>query len=166
MYLTSPFIYSVCQSISFLDFCLRMILYTCHACARFYMNGVANHHTRISSLSNSSLFGWVFLVPSQIVYSGFVAPVMLYLFIFSSMLRQQNTLPIHVQVSPLPIAPEKSSIQSDDFLLKLKNMEKSQGIESGTNTKRRQGSIFWNIVFENLHARYISFCTFLTSLCG
>jgi len=106
------------------------------------MNGVANNHTGISMLSNSSLFGWMFLVPSQMVYVGFVAPVMLYLFIFLTMLRQQNTLPIHIPVTPLPNNVEKSSIQSDDFLLKLKNMEKSQGIESGTNTKRRQGSMF------------------------
>jgi len=142
MCLTSPLIYSVCQSISFWNFCLRMILYTCHACARFYMNGLANHHIGISMLSNSSLFGWMFLVPSQMVYFGFVAPVMIYICIFSTILRQKNTLPIHIPANPLQNNEEKSSIQSDDFLLKLKNMEKSQGIESGTKAKRRQGSMF------------------------
>ena len=50
-------------------------------------------------------------------------------------------LPTHLQSTIIPTGKEKF-IESDNFLLKLKKMEKQQGMVTHTHTKRRQGSMF------------------------
>jgi hypothetical protein len=94
----------------------------------------------MSPLQNSSLFGWLILAPSIVVYIGFVVPFAVYIVIFSKTLKRQAILPTqaHKNVT-LPPANDPILLQNDDFMTKLKNMEKQQAVDYNSNTKRRQG---------------------------
>jgi len=87
-----------------------------------------------------SLFGWMILVPSIMVYIGFVVPFVTYIVIFSRAFKMQTILPI--QAHNLIVSPgitDSIMLPSDDFMTKLKNMEKQQAVDYTSNTKRRQG---------------------------
>ena len=138
--LTSPLLTSVCSTMSFSDFCIRVFLYTCYVCARFYLYGISSHNMFMSPLLNMSLFGWMILVPSIMVYIGFVVPFVTYIVIFSRAFKMQTILPI--QAHNLIVSPgitDSIMLPSDDFMTKLKNMEKQQAVDYTSNTKRRQG---------------------------
>jgi len=47
----------------------------------------------MSPLQNSSLSGWLSLVPSIMVYIGFVVPFAVYIVMFSRVLQRQPILP-------------------------------------------------------------------------
>ena len=101
--LTSPLLTSVCNTMSFSDFCIRLLLYTCYVCARFHLYGISSHNMFMSPLLNISLFGWMILVPCIVVYIGFVVPFVTYIVVFSRMFSRQHILPIQAQkniVSP------------------------------------------------------------------
>jgi len=134
--LTNPLVSSVCNTMYFSDFCVRVFLYTCYVCARFYLYGISSHNTFMSPLLNISLFGWMILVPSIVVYVGFVVPFVTYTVVFSRMFKRQAILPMQAPAGNTdPIV-----LQSDDFMTKLQNMEKQQAGDCTSNTKRRQGA--------------------------
>jgi len=138
--LTNPLLSSVCNAMSFYDFCVRVFLYTCYVCARFYLYGISSHNMFMSPLLNISLFGWMILVPSIVVYIGFAMPFVTYIVIFSRMFNRQTILPIQAQKNVVSSGITDSILlPSDDFMTKLKNMEKQQAVDCTSNTKRRQG---------------------------
>jgi len=138
--LTNPLLSGVCNTMSFSDFCVRVFLYTCYVCLRFYMYGMSNHNMFMFPLLNISLFGWMILVPSIVVYIGFVVPLVTYIVIFSRTPKKQPVLPIQVQKNmATAVITDSILMPSDDFITKLKNMEKQQAVDYTSNTKRRQG---------------------------
>jgi hypothetical protein len=138
--LTSPFLINICSTMSFPDFSMRVLLYTCYVCTRFYLYGISNHNLFISPLQNSSLFGWLIFVPSTMVYVGFVLPFAVYVIILTRVLQKQPMLPMHTQKNIVPLATSDAVLlQNDDFMTKLKIMEKQQAVDYTSNTKRRQG---------------------------
>jgi len=138
--LTNPLLSGVCNTMSFSDFCVRVFLYTCYVCARFYLYGISSHNMFMSPLLNISLFGWMILVPAIVVYIGFVVPLVTYIVIFSRISKKQPILPIQAQKNMVsPGITDSILLPSDDFMTKLNNMEKQQAVDCSSKTKRRQG---------------------------
>ena len=103
--LTSPLLCSVCNTISFPDFCVRVFLYTCYVCARFYLYGISSQNLFMSPLQSSSLFGWLILAPLIVVYIGFVVPFAVYIVILSRTLQRQAILPTQAHKTSLCLQP-------------------------------------------------------------
>jgi len=164
---TSPCLRQIFDDMPTVQFCIRLLLYSCYVCCRCYTQGMPGDSI-IDEMPNIVLLGWIIVLPVMLLYTSVLATIAAYVRLFSPPSKRDTVLlpvtavaentsvlvnpAVHTYAHAAPVRHhddhhKNTQENQAEFLAKLQTIEQTMQL-SGSSAKpthiakRRQGALF------------------------